>query len=361
MIMNRKKYQSLCCLFSAVLLLSSCGFIKIKEENEVTPAPTSTPVQETEVIEPTASNLNPLTGEPESNDISAERPYAVMINNIVYAQPQIGISHADWIYEMEAEGGITRMMALFSHIQDVPSIGSVRSLRPYYLSLALSYDAIMVHAGGSPEAYSDCESLYADHIDGVRDPSAYSFAYYRDTSRGAHGSEHTLFLYGDKIPSYADQVGMRRTHNEGYSNDLSFSVDSAVLCPNDAANVQITVTKSKTTSFTYHPESGKYTGYQHGGDYIDGATNEAVAFSNILVLQAEMRTYDSYGRMAAEIIGSGTGWFCTGGKWAAINWSRADLNSPYSYTTQDGTPITFTPGKTYCAIVSPQTGGVNFS
>ena len=154
---------------------------------------------------------------------------------------------------------------------------------------------------------------------------------------------------------------MRRTHNEGYSNGLSFSADSASLCPNDAANIQIAVTKSKTTSFTYHPDSGKYTGYQHGGDYIDGATNEAVAFSNILILQAEMRTYDSYGRMEAEIIGSGSGWFCTGGKWVAINWSRADLNSPYTYTTQDGTPITFTPGKTYCAIVSPQTGGVNFS
>ena len=67
------------------------------------------------------------------------------------------------------------------------------------------------------------------------------------------------------------------------------------------------------------------------------------------------------GRIAAEIIGSGTGWFCTGGKWVAINWSRADVNSPYSYTTQDGTPITFTPGKTYCAIIPLQNAGVDFS
>ncbi len=358
--MNIRKHLIIFALIAA-MLLGGCGYIQVRENSGASPEPTSTPVPETEAVEPTILNQNPLTGEAESADFSAERPFAVMINNIIYAQPQVGVGQADWIYEIEAEGGITRMMALFSHIQDVPSVGSIRSLRPYYLSLAFSYDAIMVHAGGSPEAYSDCQAFAADHIDGVRDPAANAFAYYRDPSRGAHGSEHTLFLYGDKIPAYADQVGMRRTHNEGYSYGLSFSADSASLCPNDAANIQIAVTKSKTTSFTYHPESGKYTGYQHGGDYIDGATNEAIAFSNILVLQAEMRTYDSYGRMEAEIVGSGTGWFCTGGKWVAINWSRADLNSSYSYTTQDGTPITFTPGKTYCAIVSPQTGGVSFS
>ena len=358
--MYRRKNLIIYCLIAA-MLLGGCGYIRVREEGSAAPETASPVPQETTAVEPTIFYFNPLSGEPESSDISSVRPFAVMINNIIYAQPQVGVSQADWIYEVEAEGGITRMMALFSHLQDVPSVGSIRSLRPYYLSLALSYDAIMVHAGGSPEAYSDCDTYAADHIDGVRDPAAYAFAYYRDPSRGAHGSEHTLFLYGDKIPAYADQVGMRRTHDEGYSNGLSFSADSASLCPNDAANIQIAVTKSKTTSFTYHPESGKYTGYQHGGDYLDGATNEAVAFSNILILQAEMHAYDSYGRMAAEIIGSGTGWFCTGGKWVAINWSRADLNSPYSYTTQDGTPITFTPGKTYCAIVSPQTGGVSFS
>lgn len=345
----------------AALLLSGCGHINIRGDGSAASEETGNVPTETGASETSAEICNPLTGEPEAVDLVSERPYAVMINNIIYAQPQVGVSRADWIYEIEAEGGITRMMGLFTHIQDVPSIGSIRSLRPYYLSLALSYDAIMVHAGGSPEAYSDCASLNADHIDGVNDPAANSFAYYRDPSRGAHGTEHTLFLYGDKIPAFAEQVGMRRTHQEGYSNGLRFSDDSAALCTNDAANVKVTLTQTKTTSFTYHPESGKYTAYQHGGDYLDGATNEAVAFSNVLVLQAEMHAYDSYGRMAAEIIGSGTGWFCTGGKWTAINWSRADINSPYSYTTQDGTPITFTPGKTYCAIVSTQNGGVDFS
>ena len=65
--------------------------------------------------------------------------------------------------------------------------------------------------------------------------------------------------------------------------------------------------------------------------------------------------------ISAEIIGSGTGYFCTGGKYVPINWSRADVNSPYSYTTEDGTPITFTPGKTYCAIIPLVNSSVEFS
>lgn len=357
--MKKYKFLILTVLIIA-LLFSGCGFIKIHEDGSAANDPSKPASQDTDSGEPKL--YNQLTGEAEPADNTAQRPFAVMINNIIVAQPQVGISHADWIYEVEAEGGITRMMALFTHIQDVPNMGSIRSLRPYYLSLALSYDAIMVHAGGSADAYKDCETYGADHIDGVKDPSASSFAYYRDPSRGAYGSEHTLFLYGDKIPAYADQVGMRRTHNEGYSNGLSFSEDSAALCSNDAANVKVTLNTSKTTSFTYHPDTGKYTGYQFGGDYIDGATNEAVQFSNLLVLQAQMSVYNAKeGRIAAEIIGSGTGWFCTGGKWVAINWSRADVNSPYSYTTQDGTPITFTPGKTYCAIIPLQNAGVDFS
>ena len=358
-----KKRRWIALLLAAAMLLccAACGKIKVHTDTEDGSEPV--PQSGTEDTAPAEPKLyNPLTGEPQDSDTSAERPFAVMINNISVAQPQVGISHADWIYEVEAEGGITRMMALFTRIQDVPNMGSIRSLRPYYLSLALSYDAIMVHGGGSGDAYKDCETYGADHIDGVKDPAACSAAYYRDPSRGAHGTEHTLFLYGDKIVAYADQVGMRRTHNEGFNNGLSFSADSSALCTGDAANVKVTLNPSKSTSFTYHPDTGKYTGFQYGGDYIDGATGEAVQFSNLLVLSAKMSVYNAKeGRIAAEIIGSGTGFFCTGGKYVPINWSRADINSPYSYTTQNGTPITFTPGKTYCAIIPLENAGVDFS
>ena len=82
-------------------LLSACGKAETPAaetaEPIASPTPTPTPI------------VNPLTGETVSEDISAVRPYAIMINNISVAQPQVGVSNADIIYEVLAEGGITRM------------------------------------------------------------------------------------------------------------------------------------------------------------------------------------------------------------------------------------------------------------
>ena len=92
--MKRVKYLILFLLITA-LLLSGCGFIKVREEGSALPEP-SIPA----ASEPAAQPCNPLTGLPESSDISAERPFAVMVNNIIYAQPQVGVGQADWIYEI---------------------------------------------------------------------------------------------------------------------------------------------------------------------------------------------------------------------------------------------------------------------
>ena len=95
------------CLLAATLLIcAGCG--TKSEKPDVNGAPSKT-----------ETYYAPLTGEQLSAKPENTRPFAVMINNIVYAQPQVGISNADIIYEIPAEGGITRMMAIFSHLYDL--------------------------------------------------------------------------------------------------------------------------------------------------------------------------------------------------------------------------------------------------
>ena len=65
-----------------------------------------------------------------------------MFNNLKAAQPQLGISRADIIYEVPAEGGITRMLGVFQNISGAGVLGSIRSARPYYIELALGLDAL---------------------------------------------------------------------------------------------------------------------------------------------------------------------------------------------------------------------------
>ena len=325
---------------------------------EQEPEPTETPVPETP--EPVIL-YNQLTGLDTETDVSHERPYAVMINNIIYAQPQVGIGEADWIYEIEAEGGITRMMALYTHISDVPVLGSMRSLRPYYLSIALSYDAIMLHAGRSYDAQKRLDEWHADHLDGVKDQTAYAAMFYRDPSRGAHGLEHTMFMKGDKVVPTVEKYGFRQQHEKGFRNGLSFSPDSVSLCTADAMQVKVIFNSYKTMTMTYNAESGVYTGTQYGAPYADGATGEEVPFSNVLILFVDMSVYGEKNRIDAGVTGEGTGYYCTGGRYVPIKWTRAGNFDPYEYTTENGEPLTFTPGKTYCAVVPNGKGDVNFS
>ena len=75
-----------------------------------------------ETVDPTVKQkeYNYLTGMPfaEGADKTA-RPIAVMINNLKIAHPQSGLTNADIIYEAVTEGGITRLMAVYSDIEKI--------------------------------------------------------------------------------------------------------------------------------------------------------------------------------------------------------------------------------------------------
>lgn len=338
-------------LLALVLVLcSACGGPKSEAPN-VSNGKTETQTQ---------TYYAPLTGEKLDAAPENTRPYAVMINNIIYAQPQVGISNADMIYEIPAEGGITRMMAIFSHIDDVESVGSIRSLRPYYLSVALSYDAIVIHGGGSEQAYSDVKTYNADNFDGVRDATASNAMFYRDSSRGQHGSEHTLFFHGDKVAPLVAQYGYRTEHTNGYKTGLNFSDDAASQGTAEANAITVTYNASKATKFAYQTDSGKYTAAQYNDDYKDGATGEKVAFSNVLILSAAMRTVDSYGRLAVDLVGSGEGYLACGGKYVPIKWSRSDINASFTYTLADGTPLNLARGTTFVSVIPTDGGAAAF-
>ena len=89
---------------------------------QTTEAATSEPTRETTVPDTTGDTTpidlkyqNPLTGEPLA-ELYTARPFAVMINNSSYAQPMCSLNSADIVFEILAEGGITRCMAVFGDV-----------------------------------------------------------------------------------------------------------------------------------------------------------------------------------------------------------------------------------------------------
>lgn len=96
---------------------------------------------------------HPITGVyysgEESHAWNNRRPLALTIDNHQLARPyQFGIQQADLVYEAVAEGGITRLLAVF-HSQDVEKLGPVRSSRVYYIDWALEFPAYYAHVGGA--------------------------------------------------------------------------------------------------------------------------------------------------------------------------------------------------------------------
>ena len=97
-------------------------------------------IEEKPKVEEKYENVYPLTGI-KTNDPVDQRIIGVMVNNHAKARPQTGLSQADIVFEILAEGPITRFLALFQ--SELPEeIGPVRSAREYYFELAEDYGAI---------------------------------------------------------------------------------------------------------------------------------------------------------------------------------------------------------------------------
>ncbi len=318
---------------------------------ESTTPPTS---GSTDVSQPELNYQHPLTGEALAQPMQ-QRPVAVMINNIKEAMPQHGISEADIVYEVLAEGGITRCLGIYTDIQSVEKIGSIRSARKYFVDLAQSYNAAYVHAGGSPEALSYLAGLKNMDLDALNSNTYF----YRDQDRlnANYSYEHTLFSSGEKILAYAKQCGVSTVLDQEKTYGMTFD-DSKVLAGQAASKVAVYFNMggkpgsyTKSTTFTYDAATKLYQAAQHGGDYIDGNTKETVSFRNLVVLYASTSVQSDGSHLTIVTTGSGTGHFICNGQMVNIKWTRSSSNAPFAFTLENGEPVTFGVGTTYVGIV----------
>src|SRR5690606_38268173 len=130
-----KKMSALFFLIFLLIFAASSDKEASKEVEEPKDEPTDTEVEtEVEPEEIEYKNVFPLTGI-KTNEPVNNRIVGVMINNHSSARPQSGLSQADIVYEILAEGPITRFIA-FYHSETPEVVGPVRSAREYYGKLA---------------------------------------------------------------------------------------------------------------------------------------------------------------------------------------------------------------------------------
>ena len=197
--MKMKKWAVFVIAF--LLLLSGCS--DKEQVKKVKPVTQTEPKQpEEQQVDP---YFYPLTGV--GSKVSTDtRAVAVMINNHPKARPQSGLTKADIVYEILAEGDITRFLAVFQS-EKPANIGPVRSARDYYIYLAKGLNALYIAHGYSPEAKEILNGNYIDNLNGmVYDGTLFKRS---KTRRAPHNSYITYenILKGAKQKKYSMEKG----------------------------------------------------------------------------------------------------------------------------------------------------------
>ena len=362
-----------CLLFVLCLLLCACGKTAAEVPTEPSvPATTTLPATEattvateptteateapTEPTTPPLGQVNPLTGEP-LEEVYTGRPVSFTINNASACLPQYGLDDLDWMFEVETEGGITRCVGIMTNPMQTGAVGPVRSCRTYFLNISVSYNAPLFHCGGSvyADAFQYSASNKLSDWDHVNEKSTSKY-FYRDSNRYnnlGYAWEHTLFTSGELMAQAMADKGYDQTSGEpvdyGYRFNQEVSLDGQA-----ANNVRIEFLGGKNTTMVYDADSDLYLAHQHGKDWVDGETGENAAFRNVLVITTPQskKTTQHGTHSFYELDGTGDGYFACSGKMIPIKWHHKGVDGPFSFTLEDGTPITLGIGSTYCAIIS---------
>jgi hypothetical protein len=277
---------------------------------------------------------SPFTGEPVP---SLNRVLAVKIDNIVYARPQTGLTHADIVYVLPVEGGLSRFLTIFSsHYPRV--IGPVRSAREDDLELLRQF-------GRPAFAYSGATATLLPYIHRTaRIVDLYAGiagGYYRDNRRIA---PYNLYAHPGQLLRQAPQAS--RAH------DIGFRFGA----PPPGGKVTRSVSVSyPAASFTFTWSAAKK-GWLVSMDGARAVTTDGgrLAPATVVIQHTTVRTsrFLEYGKPPpyAESVGSGTALVLRDGKVWTTHWARPTAEGGTVFTTASGQRMTFAPGQVWVVL-----------
>lgn len=295
---------------------------------------------------PVLENLNPLTGE---NDLTqgGTRPVGIMIGNNSTSRPQNGIDKADMYVEIETEGGITRILAVFANAERVPAqLGPIRSARSPFVTIARAMDIVYVHAGGSAPALETLKKIDIDNINAL---SYDGSTFWRDEQlRKSKGLEYSMMVSGTNLKDRMDRLKIGTTATR--TVPFVFGEEAGGGGQGNT-NLQVNVSDSRSVTFLYDAATGLYT--KGNGKLGDTTTHQAadgtpIRVSNVVVLYADKVMEND---VTCDFkLSSGSGLLVTGGTSRPMTYTcTADK---LAFQGADGAELTVSPGKTYICVVN---------
>ena len=273
-----------------------------------------------------------------------ELPGAVlaMVDNMKNARPQSGLNQADLVYEIIAEGGITRFMALF-YRQQVEEIGPIRSARNYFVKLAHGYDAPLAHAGGSGEALNLIATLKAKDLDEIYNSGGY---FWRDKSRKA---PHNLYSSTEKLLTGAKKRGYQVEPPE--LSPIGTSWEGTPFTEPITLDYSVAKYKYKVT-WRYDEKDNRYVREINGKPHL--MKNDAsITADNVVVLVVKTKTYvkDGIPLSDVQIVGSGEALYYVNGQKMAGTWEKQANSAPIRFFDGQKSFMKLKEGNTWVQVI----------
>lgn len=289
-----------------------------------------------------------ITGLEITEEESKIRPIAVMLDNQFRARPQAGLSDAEVVYEILAEGSITRYMAIFQ-VNKPEVVGPVRSSRPYYIVRALEFNPLYVHVGGSMQALADIKGYKMGDIDGM---SVAAGVFYRTTHKNM---PHNAYTSNGKIRKEADRKGH---YTEVEFAGMPISNKVVALEGKQANSVIVQYKKSSakdaigySINFQYDEENKDYLRYVNGEKHLDEETKIHLRTKNIIIQKVGHKVIDNEGRKQLDMISKGDGYYIYEGVYIDITWEKIGVYDQTKYFYKDGSELILNPGVTWIEVI----------
>jgi hypothetical protein len=318
-----------------------------------TPSPTPTPNGPFSYPE----GINPLTGLPYPNEEARNRRNLIVkISNYPpVVRPQTNVNLADVVFEVEAEGGVTRFAAIFrSQLPEI--VGSVRSARLLDLELIPMFQALLAYSGTSdpiqkliltsPYVYQTFSPLKGDNEDA---------GFIRVPQEGK-AFEHTLFLQ----PALLMEKATARGVNTPYKPFGFAFAEQPDPAGEPATDIFIDWYGQTDARWQYDEATGRYLRYTDGIIHTDAATGEQLWTDNLIIIEVphnrrpdlfpEGATYES---LEIALWDQGRAYLVRDGVFYQGFWRRRDREpgSALQIIYGNNVPIMMKPGRTWVSVV----------
>jgi len=278
---------------------------------------------------------SPFTGEPVK---SLGPVLAVKIDNIPVARPPTGLTDADIVYLLPVEGGLSRILAVFSS-RLPPVIGPVRSAREDDLELLRQFGRpAFAYSGAQPELLpvvhrARIADLYSGIVSG----------YFRDPNRLA---PHNLYAHTQQL--------LAEAHGASSAHNIGFRFGPPPAGGTVAASASAAYPAASFT-FRWSAARARWLVWMDGspaGTTEDGQLGAPTVVIQYTTVRTSRFLEEGVPPPYAETTGSGTALVLRDGKEWHAHWARPNANVGTAFTTAAGRPMTFARGQVWIMLAA---------